>query len=177
MNIQRRPAVFFYDSGQVGAGTISYNPDGTYQLGTVRTGTYFLDFPAYCVRAFGAMDGRPAYDSAGMPLTGPVDVCKQLEVPLNDSGIGEGAYRNIICTSNPEDPQGCLCRFDVAATGGSTGNYQLLDSQTILHTSPTSTPHEVTFCNKGGSLELTGSNGAYLFGMPGVRTMNLAQAQ
>lgn len=182
MKIQTRAPVFFFDSGQVGSSSLSYTPDpakpgtGTYQLGTVRTGTYFFDFPAYCMRSFGAMDGRSAYNSAGMAVTDPTNVCKQLEIPLNDSGVGEGAYQDIACNPNPSDPEGCLCQFDVGSTGGSTGNYQMLDSNTILHVTATNTPHKVTFCNKGSSLELTGENGAYLFGLKGLRTMTLAKS-
>lgn len=182
MTIQTRAAVFVFDSGQVGTSTLSYTPDpvkpgeGTYQLGSVRTGTYFFDFPAYCMRNFGARDGRPAYDTAGMPLGGPTNVCKQLEVPLNDSGVGEGAYQDIVCNPSPNDPEGCLCQFDVGATSGSTGDYRLLDSNTILHTTSTSSPHKVTFCNKGSSLELTGANGSYLFGLKGLRTMTMAKS-
>lgn len=179
--IQSRSATFIPDSPELGSASLTYTPDpanpmvGLFNLGTVRVGTYYFDFPAYCMRAFGAMDGKPAIDMNGIAVSGPTNVCKQLEVPLNDSGVNEGAYRNIICSPNPADPAGCLCQYDVASTSGVIGNYQVLDSSTIMHTLSTSPPNKLTYCNNGSSLELTGYNGSYLFGLKGVRTMTLAK--
>lgn len=168
-SIQAKPPQFFYESGHIGGASIKYEADGHYSAGITRTGTFLFDFPAYCMRAFGGMDGRPA-----VPGGEPTNVCKQLEVPLRDAGIGEGAYRNTTCEPNPEDPQGCLCAFDVTETGGSAGTYTVLSDGTILHLPNTNFPQKVSYCNKGTSLELTGANGEYLFGVRGLRTLNLA---
>jgi hypothetical protein len=173
-NIQARPPRFFYSDGLVGAATIRYDPDGHFSAGITRTGTYTLDFPAFCMRAFGAMDGRPA-DPANNPDGGGVNICKQLEVPVRASGQGEGSYMNTTCDPNPADPAGCLCVFDVTETGGPSGTYQLLNANTILHLPFSNFPQKVTFCNKGDSLELTGANGEYLFDVRGLRTMDLAK--
>jgi hypothetical protein len=183
MAIQTRPATFIPDSTQLGSASITYTPAdpanptfGIFNLGTVRVGTYYFDFPAYCMRAFGAMDGRDAYDSAGMSVSnGPTNVCKQLEVPLNTAGVGEGAFRNIVCNPNPADPAGCLCQYDVAGTSGVIGNYQVLDSTTIMHTLSTSPPNKATYCNKGSTLEMTGYEGSYLFGIKGLRTLTMVK--
>lgn len=180
-SIQARPPRFFYESGPIGWANISYTPDadprtGHYTLGVSRTGTFSLDFPELCMRQFGAMDGKPAVDANGNEVTGPTDVCKQLEVPLRASGIGEGSYPNTTCDRNPNDPGGCLCYFDVTETGGGSGSYRMLDSRTIMHLPGSNFPQKVTFCNKGDSLELTGADGEYLFGQKGLRTMRLAPA-
>jgi hypothetical protein len=105
----------------------------------------------------------------------PVNVCKQLEVPLRQSGIGEGSYRNTTCDPNPADPAGCLCTFDVSETGGPSGTYQLSDDHTIVHLPGSNFPQRATYCNKGDSLELTGADGAYLFDVRGLRTFKLAR--
>jgi hypothetical protein len=169
-NIQARPPRFFYSDGRIGAATVRYDPDGHFSAGITRTGTYTLDFPAFCMRAFGATDGRPADPDGGPPL----NICKQLEVPVRASGIGEGSYMNTTCDPNPDDPAGCLCVFDVTETGGLSGTYQVLNANTILHLPVTNFPQKVTFCNKGDSLQLTGTDGAYLFDVRGLRTMDLA---
>ncbi len=174
-NIQASPPRFFYESGPIGVATVRYETDGHFSAGITRTGTYTLDFPAYCMRAFGAVDGRLA-DPANNPNGPPVNICKQLEVPLRASGLGEGSYPNTTCEPNPADPAGCLCAFDVMETGSTSGSYQKLDANTLLHLPNTNFPGKVTFCNRGDSIDLTGSDGQYLFDQPGLRTMNLVRA-
>lgn len=173
--VQAHPPRFYYQDGRVGAASIHYGADGRFSAGITRTGTYTLDFPAYCMRAFGATDGRPA-DPQNDPNGPPVGLCKQLEVGVRASGLGEGSYRNTTCDVNPADLQGCLCTFDVTETGGPGGTYQMLDNHTILQLPFTNFPQRVTFCNKGDSLELTGAEGDYLFGQRGLRTMDLVKA-
>jgi hypothetical protein len=173
--VQAHPPRFYYQDGQIGNASIHYGADGHFSAGLTRTGTYTLDFPAYCMRAFGATDGRPA-DPQSDPNGPPVSLCKQLEVAVRASGLGEGSYRNTTCDANPADPQGCLCTFDVTETGGPTGTYQLLDSHTLLQLPFTNFPQRVTFCNQGDGLELTGADGDYLFGLRGLRTMSLTRA-
>src|SRR5579863_2108108 len=82
-NIQAVPAIFYTDDIQVGAATIKYNPNGTYSAGITRNGRYELYFPTFCMRAFGAMNGKPAYDpNQNMTVGNATDVCGQLTVPL-----------------------------------------------------------------------------------------------
>ncbi len=183
-NIQAKSGAFIYESGPIGRTSLSYTPDpnnpmvGRFTLGTTRTGTYTLDFPAVCMREFGAMDGRQALDSEGKPVGPPTNVCKQLEPQVAAAGIGEGSYPNVLCEPNPVDLAGCLCAFDVSETGGSSGAYQILpDRKTIMHLPTGNFPQKATYCNKGNTLELTGAEGAYLFGVKGLRTMNLAAAR
>lgn len=182
-NIQRRSPAFIYESGPIGRTSLSYTPDptdprrGQYTLGTTRTGTYTLDLPAVCMREFGAMDDRQALDASGMPVGPPTNVCKQIEPQIAAAGSGEGSYPNVLCEPNPDELAGCLCYFDVSETGGGTGSYQLLDSHTIMHLPYSNFPQKVTYCNKGSELQLTGANGSYLFGVKGLRTMNLAASQ
>ncbi|MES1172472.1 MAG: hypothetical protein ABUL77_04480 [Bacteroidota bacterium] len=174
--VQAHPPRFYYQDGQIGVASIHYGGDGHFSAGLTRTGTYTLDFPAYCMRAFGATDGRPA-DPLNDPNGPPAPLCKQLEVAVRASGLGEGSYRNTTCDANPAEPLGCLCTFDVTETGGPTGSYQMLaDGHTILHIPFTNFPERATFCNKGDSLELTGADGSYLFGQHGLRTLNLVKA-
>lgn len=167
-NILTKPPRFYYESGPIGAATVHYGADGRYSAGLTRTGTYTLDFPTMCMRAFGAKDITDATGAV-------IPVCKQLEEPLRASGIGEGSYPNTTCIPNKDDPGGCLCAFDVTETGGSAGTYQVLeDGKTIMHLPGNNFPMKATFCNKGGSLELTGADGDYLFGQRGLRTLDLA---
>jgi hypothetical protein len=173
--IQLKQPSFFYESGPVGRATMTYNGDGTYSLGMARTGTYFMDFPPLCMRDFGAMDGRPATDETGAPVGGPVGICKQLEPYVKAAGIGEGSYPNIVCDPIPDDPAGCRCYFDVSETGGSAGTY-VVQGNVITHYADKSFQMKATYCNRGDSLDLTGTDGAYLFNVPGFRTMNLGKA-
>jgi hypothetical protein len=169
---------------------------GDYAAGLVRTGTYYFDFPAVCMRAWGAYD-KPNTEID--PSGANVNVCEQLQAPLANAGQGEGAYPNIDCYPNldasdprltpqeaerqraheesgiPPDPNGCICKFDVAEAGGPAGRYRMLDSKTILHMSG-SFPTRATFCNQGTKLELTGADGSYLFGIKSLRTLELVRA-
>ncbi len=174
--IQLKPPPFYTESPQIGAAEISYNADYTYTVGITRTGTFQFDFPAACMRAFGAIDGRPANPEID-PNGPPVNICEQLEVPIRSNGIGEGAYPNTDCSPNPADPGGCICFFDMSAASGPGGRFEVLDSHTILHYASNNFPAKVTFCNKGSELELTGADGAYLFNQKGLRTMSLVSGQ
>ncbi len=175
-NIQLRPPRFFYESGPIGTADVRINADGTFTAGITRTGTFQLDFPALCMREFGAMDNRQAYDPTKSMVVGdPTNVCKQLQLPLAQSGLGEGSYRNTRCEPNPNDPEGCVCQFDVTETGGPGGFWQQLDKNTLLFIPVTSFPQKVTFCHKGDNLQLTGADGDYLFGQKGLRTFDLLE--
>lgn len=167
-SIQAKPPQFFYESGPIGGASIKYEADGHYSAGITRTGTFILDFPAYCMRAFGGTD-RP--ETPGGPV---ISVCKQLEPPLRASGLGEGSYRNTTCEVNPQDQGGCLCKFDVSEAGGSAGTWQRLDNNTILHYPNTNFPQKATYCNGNTALQLTGTDGDWLFGVKGLRTLDLA---
>jgi len=176
-----QPPRFYYESGPIGAAIVAYHPDGTFSAGLTRTGEFILDFPAICMRGFGATDGIPAANPANPtggpdPAGPPVDVCEQLQVPLANSGTGEGSYQNTDCYPNPEDPQGCLCSFEVTETGGPSGKYRVLDNGTIQHVSFTGFPSKANYCNTGTRLQLTGKDGEYLFNVKGLRTLDLAPA-
>jgi hypothetical protein len=200
-DIQVKPPRFYYESTVIGAAQITYtpgpNPDyGNFTAAITKTGRFTLDFPAACVRAFGATD-RP--DPAIDPTGGVVPICERLQVPLAESGIGEGSYPNADCYANldasdprltpeqaarqrknvengyPADPDGCLCDFDVTETGGPSGTYAR-QGNVILHNPSGNFASRATFCNKGDRLELTGADGAFLFNISGLRTMDLGPA-
>jgi hypothetical protein len=200
-DVQVKPPRFYYESTVIGAAQITYtpgaNPDfGNFTAAITKTGRFTLDFPAACVRAFGATD-RP--DLAIDPSGANVPVCERLQVPLAESGIGEGSYPNADCYANldasdprltpeqaerqrqnvkngyPADPDGCLCEFDVTETGGPSGTYAR-QGNVILHNPSGNFASRATYCNKGDRLELTGADGAFLFNISGLRTMDLGPA-
>jgi hypothetical protein len=121
------------------------------------------------------------------PASPVVDVCKQLQVPIAASGLGEGSYRNTTCDPDtdalraqyglegPGDPLGCLCRFDVTETGGPSGEYQV-SGNIITHFTGSNFPQRATYCYQGDHLQLTGTDGSYLFDQKGVRTFDLLRA-
>jgi hypothetical protein len=176
-DVQVKPPRFYYESTVIGAAQITYtpgpNPDfGNFTAAITRTGRFSLDFPAACMRAFGATD-RP--DPMIDPSGAVVPLCERLQVPLAASGIGEGSYPNADCYANPEDPLGCKCDFDVTETGGPSGTYAR-QGNVILHNPSGNFASRATFCNKGDRLELTGADGAFLFNISGLRTMDLGPA-
>ena len=57
----------YFESIQVGQASVKFNTNGTYTAGMTKTGTFWLDLPGACVRAFGARDGLPI----GIQLMGP----------------------------------------------------------------------------------------------------------
>lgn len=173
-SIQAAAPRFYYESGQIGDATVRFEQDGRYTAGIARVGTFALDFPAYCMRAFGAMDDRPL-DPENDPDGERGNVCKQLQVPLRKAGTGEGAYPNTTCEPNPADPNGCLCRFDVQEVGGSAGPFSRLNNNTLLHIPITTFPQKVNYCFQGDRLQLTGADGQYLFDQRGLRTLDLVR--
>jgi hypothetical protein len=163
--IQKVPPRYFIESGKIGVAQVEYKADGTYSTGFARTGTSYFDFPSMCVRQFGAVDKPGA------------TVCQQLQVHVRESGLGEGSYRNTECAPSAEDPGGCVCKYDVAEVGGGGGGqYRYLSSNEIMHLPNTPNfPEKATFCRNGDSLELTGSEGEYLFNIVGLRTLSLGK--
>jgi hypothetical protein len=187
LDVQAKPPRFYYQSSNIGFATLKFQADGHFSTGITRTGTFMLDFPAYCIRAFGAKDG--VLDPTD-PTSPVVNVCKRLEAPVKMSGIGEGSYQNTTCDANtPElraqlgldgeaDPNGCICRFDVDETGGPAGTYVQLDQNTILDFPDavgSNYPQRTTYCSQGDNLQLTGADGAYLFDQRGLRTLDLVR--
>jgi hypothetical protein len=175
-DIQLKAPRFYIESAEVGAANVTYtptdpaNPDvGRFTASITRTGRFVLDFPEVCVRAFGATD-RP--DLSIDPSGAPVPVCERLQVPLAASGLGEGAYPNADCYANPDDPLGCLCEFDATETGGPSGTYHR-EGNIIRHSTSGNFESRAVFCHEGDSLQITGADGAYLFNIAGLRTLDL----
>ena len=167
-----------YVTGPIGAATIHYDANGTYTLSTTRTGTYFLDFPAFCMRAFGAKDGNPINPTVD-PVTmmpkdpTPGNVCQQLQFGLQKTAGNN--YKNIGCQLDPNDAPaaaGCICQFDLMATTTNAGFYGV-QGGTVQHLPGNNFPQYATFCSQNDSLELTGADGAYLFDRVGLRTLDL----
>ena len=174
LSIQTHAANFYAESAPVGAATVRLQKNGVFSAGLTVTGTYTLNFPALCMREFGAMDGR-AIDPSD-PSLGTGDVCQQLQVPLRAAGVGDGADINTTCSAQGADPGGCICKFDVQAAGGPSGYFRQISANTIQFLPNANFPQTVTYCNSGdGSLDLTGADGEYLFGVAGLRTLRLAQ--
>jgi hypothetical protein len=169
-----------YVGGPIGGATLHYDANGTYTLSTTRTGTYLLDFPAVCMRSFGAKDGNPIDPGVKDPVTnvpnGPTgNVCQQLEFGLRNIKLTK--YINISCQLDPNDPPaaaGCICQFDLMDTQTNSGTYAA-QGATVQHLPTINFPQYATFCSQGDSLQLTGANGAYLFDRVGLRTLDLVR--
>jgi hypothetical protein len=163
---------FSFETFPIGAATIHYGPAGTYILSTTRTGRFGLDFPAYCMREFGALDSTRV--AGALPAT-TGNVCQKLQDAL--SAIAPGTYRNIVCEAGPTDPDGCVCGFDVADRQVSSGTVGVNPNAQgeMTHLPGNDFPEDVTYCVQGGQLELTGKDGEYLFDRVGLRTLDLVK--
>lgn len=162
---------FSFENGTIGAAFVHYdaigpNGVGTYAVGMTRTGQYTIEFPEICIRDFGAVG----------------DVCTALQTQLTTTATPNSVYKNLQCLANPADPQGCVCRFNVAVQSGGSGTYEVVDSHTLLHRMnvkfpskavAAAFPQKVSYCSAGGRLQLTGADDTYLFDEPGLRTMDL----
>ncbi|HEY2899420.1 MAG TPA: hypothetical protein VGL59_02505 [Polyangia bacterium] len=186
---------FYYDDPHIGTASVTFkapgpvigpngpmpgtvSPYGDFSAGLTQVGQYNLDFPAYCMRGFAAMDfSRPA-DPVNNPDGGLATLCDQLTTVVHNAGTGEGAYPDATCVDSPIESGGCQCSFKVQATSGPAGIYR--QSQPGSHTLQillnNNFPQEATYCNRGDSLELTGANGSYLFGKTGLRTLSLVKS-
>jgi hypothetical protein len=163
---------FDYTTFPVGAATIHYGADGKYALSTTRTGRFALDFPEYCMRAFGAVD--TARDPNALPAaTG--SVCEKLTDALN--ALAPSTFMHVNCVVGPSDPGGCVCGFDVRKTEVSSGTVGVdpNDPSDMTHLPGTQFPQDVTYCVQGDRLELTGTDGEYLFDRIGLRTLDLVK--
>jgi hypothetical protein len=171
--ISTRDAIPYRESPPVAGASIRLSPDGSFSAGITQTGTFVLDFPASCMREFGARDGL-SIDPMATPPGPPGDVCAQLQTKQRKAVADTGAYKNTTCLPNSADPGGCVCAFEDQETGGPSGYFSQKDSNTLQFETDKNFPNLVTYCNKGDSLELTGKDGEYLFGIRGLRTLNLA---
>jgi hypothetical protein len=159
---------YSYPDQVIGAAWIRYDGAGNYSAKLTKTGTYTFDYPASCVRSFGAKDDA-ALGS----------VCTQVQTYLQTK---TSTAKNVLCVQSVEDAAGCVCRFDVSITSGGSGLYAPNSSNSLVHTLTKIFPANVqaadfpsyaSYCNKGTSLELTGKDGGYLFNEAGLRTLNL----
>jgi hypothetical protein len=179
--VTHEPEFYYYD-GHIGVASVHYQPTdaqhpengGTFSAGLTQVGNFKLDFPAYCMRAFAGRDGRQA-DPANDPTGPSVSLCKQVEAAVRSAGTGAGAYPNAACEDSKIEAGGCTCTFDVTATSGPAGAYQVLkgNTNTIYNLLNNNFPQKVTYCRRGDDLELTGTDGAYLFDKTGLRTMRM----
>lgn len=169
-------ANFYTPDIQVGVASISYT-NTNYTAGLGRTGDFTLTFPNLCMKEFGATNGNPVVAN-GAPVGDPVDLCKQLEVPLHAAGNGSGAIPDTTCNldTDPNDQGGCVCTFTANEEGGGAGTYLVTGSNTLLNLPGKDFPQKVTYCNTGTELQLTGGDGQYLFGTLGLRTLDLVPA-
>jgi hypothetical protein len=182
--IQVFPPRLYQESPAYGFVTLKFQSDGHFSSGITLTGTFLLELPAYCVRAFGA---QPGPMDPTVPNSPVVDVCTRLQTPLYNAAISTGAYKNLTCEADTadvrakyglggaDDPMGCLCRYDVNATGGPAGTYRV-DGNVITDfpdAVSSNFPQQTTYCLQGDRLQLTGANGAYLFDQKGLRTLDL----
>ncbi len=163
---------FNYTTFPIGAATIHYGADGKYAVSTTRTGRFGLDFPAYCMRAFGAVDSPN--DSNALPGAKGT-VCEKLTDTLK--ALAPPTFLNINCVPGLVDPGGCVCGFDVRQTEVSSGTVGVdPNNQTdMTHLPGNQFPEDVTYCLQGDRLELTGTDGQYLFDRLGLRTLDLAK--
>jgi hypothetical protein len=169
-----KPPNFFAESPPIGAATIHYDTNRHYVMSTTRTGTFILDFPAYCMRAFGAVD--TALDPAAAPgSTGTV--CDKLQASIR--AVAPAKVHNFTCQLDPNDPagqQGCLCQYDLSDRQESAGYVEPPVDSTMLHLPGNNFPENATYCVQGNQLQLTGTDGQYLFDRLGLRTLDLVKA-
>jgi hypothetical protein len=145
----------FTESPDVGAATLHLNTEDTsFILSTTRTGRFRADFPAYCMRAFGATGD----------LCGRLTSTLTMKVPTK--------YKNISCTPNPAERNGCLCDFDLVEREESRGSY-LSGGGTMIYIPGNNFPQNVNYCLQGDTMNLTGADGTYLFDRLGLRTMSM----
>jgi hypothetical protein len=171
-SIVARLPTFAFRTFPVGSAVIHYDAAQNYVMSTTRTGEYSLDFPAYCMRAFGAVD--TTFDP-NAPAASTGTVCMKLEAALRAQAPQQ--FRNIACEDDPRDPKGqngCLCGFDVYDRQVNSGTV-ILNGSDMLHLPGNNFPEDATFCGSANSLQLTGANGAYLFDREGLRTLSLTK--
>jgi hypothetical protein len=183
-SIVGRPPNFSFDTFAVTQATVHYDERGNYALSTTRGGTFLVDFPTYCMRAFGAID--TTFDPNALTAsTG--SVCQKLQATL--PFVTPPQFLNIVCLTNddanrqnllnkgvridyPADPGGCLCQVDVQDRTDTRGTV-LADGADMLHLSASDFPMQVSYCRGGSELALSSVNDAYLFNRPGLRTLDL----
>jgi hypothetical protein len=163
--VKNKPPFLYAESAPIGNATLHYDAASmSYSLSTMRTGKFFLDMPAYCMRAFGAQE------------MGGMNLCQRLQTDLQ-AGIAT-KYRNVQCGLDPNDlpgQEGCLCTFDLVEVTHSAGRIIPTSGNTITHLPGNEFPQLVTYCNQGDRLQITGGDGEYLFDRVGLRTMDMVK--
>jgi hypothetical protein len=176
-DIQVVPPRFYYDSGQIGAATVKYDADH-FSAGLTRSGQFTLDFPAYCVTAFGALDNQAVDPTAapGDPLLTPVDRCKRLQVPSSSRG-----QRRLLPAHGLREEQGRSARqlrLQVHVRrrrDGWTVGALLRPGRRHHARARLELPTEGQLLRAGRSAAAHGTAGAYLFDVRGLRTFDLVR--
>jgi hypothetical protein len=168
--VTRAPPYLYTGVAPIGRVALHYEADGRYRLSTTRAGLYSIDYPWYCMRAFGGAD-KLAADGVTT-----ITVCEQLTKGLTAKVAKK--YKNISCVPNGIDPPaqtGCICSFDLQEVQESVGFYGATSARKIQHLPGNNFPQVATYCAQGNRLQLTGTDGAYLFDRVGLRTLDLVQ--
>jgi hypothetical protein len=154
----------YVESPPIGTALIRYQADRKFFISTRRIGNYKIDFPPYCMRAFGAVDSPGA------------TVCDKLTASL--TAKLPSRYKNVHCTSDGDTTLGgfgCNCTFDLSEIQESKGTVLPPNGGPLFHLFSNTFPQNVSYCASPDRLQLSSANDEYLFDRLGLRTLDLAK--
>ena len=113
-------------------------------------------------------------DTPATATTPAITVCQKVTVSLGT--LITATDHNIACAPKAEDPEGCVCTFELSDTQESYGTLKPLDGGPMVHLFSDNFPQSVSYCLNGDSLQLQSADGEYLFDRLGLRTMDLVKS-
>jgi hypothetical protein len=136
-------------------GSLEYLPDGTYRSNLTRKGIVDRWFSRTCLRKYG-------YGGT----------CQEFAAALEASNQGAGEYNGFNCTDSERG--GCDCSFEIFEVNKLFGTYSQSGS-TITHFAAAPIDHysQASVCVQGDKIQLTGKDNSFLYGLPGLRTIEM----
>lgn len=130
-----------------------FRSDGSYQNASLASGPVVLEYAPACL-----------VTEQGTPT------CEELELALYESGLGEGAYRDTMCSERAGG--GCTCSVHVELVGGSNGSWVMdTESRTVTFNRPEGYPEprelSVGYCVTGAGLRFDAAIEAWFRGIAG----------
>jgi hypothetical protein len=184
--------VLWHDAPTLRTANINYAADTSYLTSlTFSTAGFPTDrntthFPPRCLLANGAV--APPNGANGLPAWNCSAFATALTAFYMPQGTAPKSFDNIACANDPDDG-GCTCTYDYSVVVSDQGNWKtvgttlLQDSSIFLYNNaqvdsqaPGATL-ETSYCLQGGHLQLSGTRGGSLFGVLGLRTLELSQSQ
>jgi hypothetical protein len=164
---------FPYDTLTIDTGNVTYDGVGTYGALLATSGKGSVGISASCLTRFAVNFQCAALDPAAPPpgLRSVTDDLAAYSVTLGSP------FQSIACVDDGN--AGCRCTYDIASEpsgGGLSGRWSTQGALLTHFASTKLVPSQAELCVGGDTMTIWGHNRAWIWGLPGLRTVMLTRA-